>query len=421
MAVSNDQAPNLSGAYGNIIDSLKQRANMESGRANIFDVGTKVVDRADKEITKARDFAQQQAAAGKVLVSDDKIKELTDKLNEQLPDGKKVTARDFSSYKNTWQTTEALQNKAEQTLFASTFQDPQKALAVEISPKEGTNAVLNPQQPNVSPEEALTQEYLKSDKSPAAREKFISDVEKLKSASATAAAGKPQRSKDNFGRDTLTYPDGTVKVLNGAPKSTPMGESAKEQSQLHPAELKNFQDNLKQFNTKTVAESKKTFNELEKLEQSVKNNNPVSFFNNKVELVRLGGISAGRIAQGEIVQEAGARDFLSQAQQKIQTLTQGDWTPANRKLIQDYIASLKKVEQEHIGNQLQESVDQTVSSFPDPSRIDPEFIKKEFSKPISKYLGNDDLVNVVNPQGITGTIKRSKLDAAQKAGYKLAP
>lgn len=230
------------------------------------------------------------------------------------------------------------------------------------------------------------------------------------------------KDKDNLGRTRFTYNDGTEKVISSAPKPLKAGEVAKSQANLEPAELDTFKKGMTEFTTKTVKDSKQAFTDLDKLEKTVKDNNPVSFFNNKIELTRLGGISAGRIAQGEIVQEAGARDFVSQMQQKIQTLEKGDWTPENRKLIMKYIGSLKKIEQEHVSNALNDAVSSTHGSMPAPERIDPEFIKKEFSKPVAQYLPPEK-VRVIGPidpktgKPQTGTANKG---AALPKGWQLA-
>lgn len=142
MAVSNQDQFNLSPSYQTIISQLQNRGNIEASALTPYDVGTSVVKRADQEITKARDFAQQQAAAGKVLVTPDKIQQLTDKLNAELPEGKKVKTSDYSSFVNTWQMPDALQSKAEQDLFAASFKDPQKAMAAAVEPAAAATDVL---------------------------------------------------------------------------------------------------------------------------------------------------------------------------------------------------------------------------------------------------------------------------------------
>lgn len=413
MAVSGQDQPNLTPAYGQIINQLQNRANMEATRPSPLDIGTNIVNRVDQELTSRRQFEEKMAGEGRHLVTDQGIGEFLNELNQDVPDGHKLTAEDFASFKGLYVTPQEASAYGHQKLLSKTFDTEQKKQASAVDPKASADSVFN--KPKLINKEVIVDP--KSSTGLRYRNFYSDNSSELgdeapKTSGGGVGGSGGVKSKDNFGRDVVYYPDGSSRVLNGAPKITKTGELAKEQAQLHPAELKTFQEGIKDFNTKVSKESKQTFDELKKLETSVKENNPISFFNNKIELTKLGGISAGRIAQGEIVQEAGARDFLSQAQQKIQTLKQGDWTPENKQLILQYIDTLRKVEKEHLNGQLESATDQTLSSMPDPARIDPNFIKQEFAKPVSQYINDDQAAidflkanhKLINPD----TIKAAK-------------
>lgn len=248
--------------------------------------------------------------------------------------------------------------------------------------------------------------------------KMFPDIAKAKEEA--KASGKSVVKKDSFGRDVRYYEDGRTQVLNGASKTTPIGGVATEQAQLHPAELDTFKKGLNVFDKNVVIESKKSFLTLDKLQKAVEDNNPAAFFNAKAGLVLAGGVAPGRLANSEIVQDAGTKAALGRAEQKLETLKTGQWSSENRKYILDYVNTLRDIEKGYMQDSLETASSATLAGMPDPSRIDPQFIKNEFSKPVAKYLP-EEKVKVISPTGTVGTLKKSKLDAALKAGYKLAP
>lgn len=358
MAVSNQDNVNLAPSYQQVIGQLENRASMESNRATLEGTASKVVNRVDQEMTAQRAFQQKMASEGRTLVTDDGINEFAKHVG--------VDPSVFKKYKGLWMKPEEVQSFGEQELLAQQFKSPKEQAAARINPKAASEAVIGRDK---SVEQLLINEYQDGKIS---FDEMLEKAKKLKASSSSGANSwyyyTDPDTGEKFRQDKGS---GNIESVGGPPPLPKDKQLADNIKYLNVNEKKTLTNTQKAFD-KEISPSKKTLDELDKLETSIKNNNPISFFNNKIELVKLGGISAGRIAQGEIVQEAGARDFISKTAQRLQTLTQGDWTPENKKLILQYIGSLRDVEKEHVSNVVDSHADLASQQLP---RVDPEFVK----------------------------------------------
>ncbi len=88
MAVSNQDAPNLTPAYGQIMQAQQNRAQMESGKTNLYDVATAGVKRVDQELTARRLFQQQMQSEGRTLITEKDMRDMVDQSNAGVADDK---------------------------------------------------------------------------------------------------------------------------------------------------------------------------------------------------------------------------------------------------------------------------------------------------------------------------------------------
>lgn len=388
MAVSNEQAPNLAGSYENIIGQLQQRAGMEATRKNGFDVATGVVNTADKEMQKARDFAQQQAAAGKVLFTPDKIQQVVDKVNAEIPEGKpKVKTSDYSSFANTWGDRDAVQNKAEQDLFASSFTDPQKARAAAIDPKAAAASVL-----------ARDKNLLKigrDDNSSTGWSYFNIDPIHPEAPGTNAGVEAPVPAGFNKTQGTwatTTDPNtGLTHRINSttnedkvlfAPKNRPIDQLITKTEQLYPVEKKA----IEKAKYETKAQVKPIIDSLEKADSLISDvnaNNPNTLLNIRAELAKLGaGIPGSKVSLGVMQNEALSPGLADRAEQALVKMEgKKALSDTNKAAILQYINEKKAQKVKELNDTIQGQADSL--SLPD---VHPDFLKSELAKSYGRFL-----------------------------------
>lgn len=196
-----------------------------------------------------------------------------------------------------------------------------------------------------------------------------------------AKEDRPQKITDPATGDIFDYyPKTGAKIqITGPVEPTPPGELATKVTQLHPAEIKTLQKAKEDF-TKRTKDLVDVIKNTDKLKTSVLSDNKVGKFNDQVSLVKLSGLSAAKISQGEIVRDAGSQALADQATQLLSTKTSGKWSPENKRLIASYADLLKNEAQEALLKQHAAYSDSVSSDM--RGRVAPDFIKTELAKPI---------------------------------------
>jgi len=138
MAVSNQDAPNLTPAYGQIISQLQNRASMERERPSFYNVGTSVVKRVDQELTKRRDlqkaFDMEMKKEGRVLWTPEESAELAKDLE--------LDPSEFSRFEGLHIKPKEAESFAKQLKFVRSL-PPEEQPAAEVSPEKAAEAKLS--------------------------------------------------------------------------------------------------------------------------------------------------------------------------------------------------------------------------------------------------------------------------------------
>lgn len=386
MAVSNTDQVNLAPSYQTIISQLQNRGNIEASALTPYDIGTSVVKRADQEITKARDFAQQQAAAGKVLVTPDKIQQLTDKLNAELPEGKKVKVSDYSSFANTWQMPDALQSKAEQDLFAASFKDPQKAMAAAIAPNTAATSILakDKSQLKAGKDDNSSTGYSYFSIDPQTGEQKNSGVE-----APAPGAGKTQGTWTKYTDDNgvvhqTNATTGEDRILTG-PKNRPTDQLITKTEQLYPTEKKA----IEKAKTVTATQAKPIVDSLTKADtliSDINDNNPNTLTNIRAELGQLAGIPGSRMGF-QMMQQEGINPGLAARVEQALTRASGNkaLSDDNKAAMLEYVNSRKQQKISQLNGVIEDQANGL--SLPD---VHSDLLKSELGKGYSRYLGSSD-------------------------------
>lgn len=137
MAVSDFNVPNLTPAYGQIIQQLQNRAEMEGQRPSKLDIGTSLVKRADQEMTKGRDlrraFEMEMKKEGRVL--------WTPEMSNDLAKDLDLDSSEFKRFEGLHIKHKEAESFAHQLKFTRSL-PPDKQAAAAVIPEEAAKLEL---------------------------------------------------------------------------------------------------------------------------------------------------------------------------------------------------------------------------------------------------------------------------------------
>ncbi len=148
MAVSNQDNPNLTPAYGQIMAQLENRANLESKRPTLAGtaagVVTHVANKVEARQKEQRAFEQKMAGEGRTLVTKDGISEFAKETG--------LDPEDFKSFEGLWVKPEEAIAFGEQRAFSKMI-DSQNDIG---EPIDTTRPIINNKDGSYSTERSIT-------------------------------------------------------------------------------------------------------------------------------------------------------------------------------------------------------------------------------------------------------------------------
>lgn len=377
MTVSNPQQLDLSGAYQNILRALDAKrqaindtpltplANVANavGKATGAYVGTKIEGAHEKDLLTFKSSLEKELQANQAKATTD------------AQGYKDYTQEDVNTYFKSHGITDEkhIPQLGNFRAKPQEFQDAvdKSAARVEVERLASTLEKTDPKR-------AAALRIVSNGSLPEGTAKQVKEILLPED---SAKEDRPQKITDPETGDIFDYyPKTNARVqITGPTEQTPPGEMATKVTQLHPNEIKTLQKAKVDF-SKGNKDLIDVIKNTDKLKNSVLSDNKVGKFNDQVALVKLAGISAGRISQGEIVRDAGSQALADQATQLLSTKTSGKWSDENKRLIASYAALLKSEAETALVKQHAAIADSISSDM--RGRVDPEFIKKELAKPI---------------------------------------
>lgn len=365
--------------YDQVIQQLNNRANLESKRPNIADVGTQVVGRVDKELTAGRDFQKELVAKGKKIFTSEMAQELV----QSHPDIKPEDVAPF--------------------------------IGLATSPDEldkfTTQKVLNRKEAEATDKlkasQNLTDEQKNALDLPEGKKQFAENQFKDKKAFKIIPIADPTSSTGQ--RWQITFSDGSTQTGDEAPKNAggKGGTNTQERFLLNSflKESKNFKDVASNYQrVKSSAENTGPAGDLSLIFAYMKMLDPSS-------VVREGEQASAENARG-------VPEGIRATYNKV--IGKGKLGDQQR---QDFLKNAESIynNEETLHSQREDEYKKQASlSGLDPASVTME-LRPKFKKQDEKKVApatQDEMVSVIRSDGTPGKIPKSKLEAALKAGYK---
>lgn len=411
MAVSNLDTPNLTPAYGQIIQQLQQRAQMERERASKFDIGTQVVKTVDRELQTGRqrafeqqklekqrafekqkteeersfetdkalkEFDRKMKSEGKKLVDDEFVSDMVEELNSDIQDPEEQFKPEFfERFKNLYVTEQEMRRHVQGELLARARErktDP-KTGKVTIDPVLGAATRLEPSEAAKTIQQEAAGKFNQSD------EITLKDTER-------GIIYKYNKSSGALTPIIGAKRGGVVKSLDDLEKNDRI-EVVRTQQKFKNDVLKPKREAIDAANQVTTALNSK---------------NPILDVGVKVKLAKAFG-DTGNIALVEQTQYGSSPEVKAEIDNFLSRKTTGRISEENRKYLLEAASVLAKGNEENFENALTSEIE----TLKDVYNVDPDFARSYLAGSIGKKL-KDTVTEYKSAEEVKQAFKSGKID-----------
>lgn len=399
MAVFNPGTPSLASNYANIQDALAKSADISGKDTGGYGIANAVAEPLVQEIQHQRSQAEQMGMEAFKTSLLDQLDSRKQSREFDYAGGRTLKQEDVDAFEREhgfepgslkgYVGTKWRDPKDLESVLTTAHAEAQKVHDAAEQAKRIKDLADEVEKTDPKRAKAIRALGVPNGKLPAGADEAIRKIAFPEDEKKPPNHGTP--GTDAFGRKVISYEDGTTKIVGGnAPQEIEDGAIATKKEHLRKSEsdLFNRGNAIIQKQAKPIVDQ---LDRIDTLKKEVADNNPSTLINIKAEDALTSGIPGGRLNSNIIKQEGFAPGIANKIDQALTQAAGGHaLSKDNQKYILMYLKAKEKKYVEHLDQAIGTTAEQVHQNMPDPSRVDPDFIKDAYKKPYSNRFSKYD-------------------------------